>query len=297
MNESPAFVERLHIAGKPRRNRPFRLARNSWTFPALAFLFIFYVAPLVKNAAVSFSPGQAGAGGYLANYVTLITDAFYSGVLIETLKVSLIVTLLCLLVGYPVAFFMVRYGRRWNGVIIFCLIAPLLTSIIMRTFGWQVLFARRGLLNVLMVDTGIVERPVDFLHNSVSVYVGLVHVLVPFMVLSIAAVLQTVDIRLEEAARVLGAGRFSTFRHVTWPLSMEGVMNGAILVFVLTNGSFLTMLLLGDGSVKTIALLIYQQFNLTQNVGFASAMGNVLLVIALIGLMAQARLVRAGGER
>jgi len=285
------------MAGKRRRSRPFRLARNSWTIPGLAFLVIFYVAPLVKNALTSFDEGGEGTGAYLSNYLRLVTDAFYAGVLVETLMVSLIVTLLCLIVGYPVAYFMVRYGKRWNGIIVFCLIAPLLTSIIMRTFGWQVIFARRGVMNVLLIDLGIIETPLDFLRNPVSVYVGLVHVLAPFMVLSIAAVLQAVDIRLEEAARVLGAGRFNTFRHVTWPLSLEGVMNGCILVFVLTNGSFLTMLLLGDGSVKAIALLIYQQFNLTQNVGFASAMGNVLLLVALVGLILQSRLVRSGAER
>jgi putative spermidine/putrescine transport system permease protein len=201
------------------------------------------------------------------------------------------------LLGYPVAYFMTRHAGRWQGLIVFFLIAPLLTSIIMRTFGWRVLFARRGLFNVWLMDLGIIERPLNVLNQPLSVYIGLVHVLLPFMVLSIAAVLQAIDLRLEESARVLGAGRFRAFTSVTLPLSLDGVATGCILVFMLTNGSFVTMLLLGGNSVVTIPLLIYQQFNLTQDVAFASAMGNLLLVTALACLVVQIRLVRRRGVR
>ncbi|QDL93331.1 ABC transporter permease [Paroceanicella profunda] len=281
----------LPDAPAPRPNRAYRLARNSWALPALAFLLLFFAAPLIRNTLTSFSGAEEGSGQYFDNYIRLFTDAFYAGVLLETLKVSVLVTLICLVIGYPVAYFMVRYAGRWNPFLVFCLIAPLLTSIIMRTFGWEVIFARKGLLNLFLMDAGLISRPLDLLRNPVSVYIGLAHVLAPFMVLSITAVLQGADRRLEEAARVLGAGPWRTFLNVTWPMSLEGVMTGSILVFVLTNGSFLTMLLLGGGTVKTLAMLIYQQFNLTQDVAFASAMGNVLLLIALIGLVLQSRVV------
>jgi putative spermidine/putrescine transport system permease protein len=235
------------------------------------------------------------AAGPLFYYQKLLTDAYYTGVLVETFKVATITTLVCLIIGYPVSYFMVRYARRWNALIVFCLIAPLLTSIIMRTFGWNVLFARKGLVNILLVDTGLISRPLDILNQPIMVYIGLVHVLAPFMVLSITAVLQGVDIRFEESARILGAGPLRTFFRVTLPLSLDGIATGCILVFVLTNGSFLTMLLLGGGKVTTLSLLIYQQFNLTQDVGFAAAMGNVLLLFALICLALQARFVRRKG--
>jgi putative spermidine/putrescine transport system permease protein len=142
---------------------------------------------------------------------------------------------------------------------------------------------------------GLITRPQNYTREPIAVYSGLVHVLVPFMVLSISAVLQSVDRRLEESARSLGAGRIRTFFEVTLPLSMEGVGTGCILVFMLTNGSFVTMLLLGGGSIVTLPLLIYQQFNLTQDVAFASAMGNVLLLFALICLFIQLKLVRRKG--
>src|SRR5690606_27246675 len=139
---------------------------------------------------------------------------------------AVITTLACLLVGYPVSYFMVRYAGRWNGLIVFCLIAPLLTSIIMRTFGWTVLFSRKGLLNVWLTDLGLIERPLRILNQEIMVYIGLVHVLVPFMVLSITSVLQGVDRRLEESAQVLGANKLTTFLRITLPLSLDGIATG-----------------------------------------------------------------------
>jgi putative spermidine/putrescine transport system permease protein len=287
----------LPAAAPPRRARRYRMARPAWTIPAVLFLAVFFVLPLADNAQRSIAEGAAKREGPLFYYFKLLGDPYYLGIIWETLQVSAIVTATCLLIGYPIAYFMTRYAGRWHGVIVFFLIAPLLTSIIMRTFGWRVWFARRGLANVWLRDLGLIDRPLDLLNDPISVYIGLVHVLLPFMVLSIAAVLQTIDMRLEESARVLGAGRLQAFRSVTLPLSLDGIATGCILVFMLTNGSFVTMLLLGGGTVVTIPLLIYQQFNMTQDVAFASAMGNVLLLFALVCLTAQIRLVRRRGVK
>ena len=268
----------------------YRLSHPLWALPVLLFLLAFFVVPLVANIFRT-AEGLAfdGIGG---NYVKLLTDPYYFGVLAETMKVSVLVTLLSLVVGYPVAFFMVRFAGRWNAVIVFFVIAPLLTSIIMRTFGWRVLLARRGLLNTVLGSLGLVTHPQNIADEQVAVYIGLVHVLVPFMVLSISAVLQGVDVRLEESARVLGAGRLRTFLHVTLPLSLDGIVTGCLLTFVVTNGSFLTMLLLGGGKITTLALLIYQQFNTTQDVAFAAAMGNVLMLAAVLCFALQYRMLR-----
>ena len=270
--------------------RPYSLASPAWALPALLFMAAFFLLPLALNIFRSQNGlSLAGVGGH---YVKLLTDPYYIGVLLETLKLSLIATLASLLVGYPVAFFMVRFAGRWSGFVVFLVIAPLLTSIIMRTFGWRVLLARRGLLNTWLGQLGLMAHPQNLADETIAVYVGLVHVLVPFMVLSISAVLQGVDVRLEESARVLGAGRWRTFWHVTLPLSAEGIATGCLLTFVITNGSFLTMLLLGGGKITTIALLIYQQFSTTQDVGFAAAMGNVLLLVAVICFALQYRVLR-----
>lgn len=270
--------------------RPYRLASPAWTLPALVFIAAFFLLPLALN--VFRSQNGLALDGVAGHYVKLVTDPYYTSVLLETLKISVIATLASLLVGYPVAYFMVRFAGRWSGVVVFFVIAPLLTSIIMRTFGWRVLLARRGLFNTWLGGLGLMPHPQNLADETIAVYVGLVHVLVPFMVLSISAVLQGVDVRLEESARVLGAGRWRTFWHVTLPLSAEGIATGCLLTFVVTNGSFLTMLLLGGGKITTIALLIYQQFSTTQDVGFAAAMGNVLLLVAILCFTLQYRVLR-----
>jgi putative spermidine/putrescine transport system permease protein len=261
--------------------------------PAVLFLVAFFVLPLLDNGMRSVI---ADDGAFtLSRYTRLLTDSFYLRVTAETLFLSAGVTLICVVIGYPVAYFLVRKSGRWAGLIIFLLIAPLLTSIIMRTFGWQVLFARRGLVNNLLVEQlGILSAPLRLTNSPEIAVAALVHVLVPFMVLSIATVLQTVDPRLEESAKILGAGRLRTFWEVTLPLSLDGIGTGAILVFMIANGSFVTLVLLGGG-LQTLPLLIYQQFNTTRDFGMASAMSTVLLVIAVACLFLQLRIVRRRG--
>ena len=285
------------LDAEARRSRPYRLAGPSWIIPVLLFLGFFFVIPLGANILRSLQSGQAATNGPSFYYIKLLTDAYYGGVIVETLKVAAISTVLCLIVGYPVAYFMVRFAGRWNAIIVFLLIAPLLTSIIMRTFGWRVLLARRGALTTLLFDWGLIPRPINLADEPFAVYLGLVHVLAPFMILSITAVLQKVDVRLEESARVLGASALGTFFRITLPLSLDGIATGCILVFVVTSGSFLTMLLLGGGKVTTLSLLIYQQFNVAQDVGFAAAMGNLLLFIGLICLALQAKFLRRSGVK
>jgi putative spermidine/putrescine transport system permease protein len=273
---------------------PRVIRKTLLALPAILFLFVFFVLPLVDNSLRSFVAAD-GSGFTLSRYVQLLTDSFYLRSIADTLVLSSIVTLICVLIGYPVAYYLVRHAGRWSGLIIFLLIAPLLTSIIMRTYGWQVLFARRGFINTLLVqDLGLLERPLRVLDTPGIVVMGLVHVLVPFMVLSIASVLQGIDRRLEESAQLLGAGRLRTFFEVTLPLSLDGIGTGSILVFMVANGSFVTLVLLGGG-LKTLPLLIYQQFNTTRDFGMASTMSTVLLVIALVCLFLQLRLVRRGG--
>jgi len=267
-----------------------------WVVPAALFLVLFFVAPLARNAMWSVFPGGLAAPADTTSYARLFGDPFYAGVLGQTLALSLGTAAISALIGYPVAFFMVRRAQRWQGVLIFALIAPLLTSIIMRTYGWRVLMSRLGLVNAVLRDTGLITRPIDFLSGPGVAVAALVHVLVPFMILSIAASLQAVDRRLEESARLLGAGRVATFLRITLPLTLDGVGTGVILVFMLANGSFVTLLLLGGG-LQTLPLLIFQQFNTTRDFAFAGAMSNVLLVAAVACLVLQARLIRRRGLR
>lgn len=262
--------------------------------PAVLFLLLFFIAPLIDNTINSL---ESGAGWSAANYVRLVTDGYYLSVIGRTLWVSFLATVICILIGYPIAYHLVRHSGRLSTLLIFLLVAPLMTSIIMRTYGWQVILARGGMLNAMLEGMGLIERPLRLINSPVSVMIGLVHILVPYMVISIAAVLQSVDRRLEEAANILGAGPVRTFVNVTLPLSVPGIVTGSIIVFMMCNGSFLTMLLLGNNSVVTLPVLIYQQFTLVGDAKFSAAMGNILLVLALICLFLQLRLVRPKGGR
>jgi putative spermidine/putrescine transport system permease protein len=260
--------------------------------PALFVLAIFFGMPLYENAmrslGVSAIPGMHSALTF-AYYHKLFTDPYYIGILIETLKMSVLTTFWCLVVGYPVAYFMVRRAGRFAAPLMFVLIMPLLTSIIMRTFGWNVLLSRHGLVNEALLALGLIEQPLRMTQSAAIVYLGNVHVMVSFMVLSIIPVLRSVDQRLEESARVLGAGALRAFLLVTLPLSVEGIVTGCLIVFMIVNGSFIGALLLGGGSVVTLPLLIFQQFSQSQDMGLASAMGNLLLIVVLVCLYAHGR--------
>ncbi|WP_172329072.1 ABC transporter permease [Mangrovicoccus sp. HB161399] len=270
-----------------------RHRRSLLLAPALIFLAVFFVMPLFDNSMRSFVTEEGGFT--LARYADFLTDRFYLGVIAETVVLSAAVALISVVAAYPVAYVLVRKSGRFSGMIIFMLIAPLLTSIIMRTFGWQVLFARRGLVNQWLVqDLGLLDAPLRWLNTPGLAIAALVHVLVPFAVLSIASVLQGVDRRLEEGALMLGASRFRAFWEVTLPLTMDGIGTGAILVFMIANGSFVTLVLLGGG-FQTLPLLIYQQFNTTRDFPLAATMSTILLVIAVACLWLQLRLVRRQG--
>lgn len=270
-----------------------RLLRLPWiALPALLFLLGFFVVPLLENAVASIRTPEG-----LADYARLLGDPYYVRITAVTVLISVVVTLICLVIGYPIAWFLVRDAGRWSGLVVFLLITPLLTPIIMRSFGWQVILSRAGLVNAMLRGLGWTHQPLMMLNGPGAAIAGLVHVQVPFMVLSIAAVLQGIQPGIEESARVLGAGRFATFFRIIFPLSLDGVATGSILVFMLTNGSFVTLLLLGGGSLQTLPLLIFQQFNTTQDFAMGLAMSNLLLVFALICLFLQLRLIRRSGVK
>lgn len=269
------------------------LQRWGLAIPAALFLVAFFVVPLANNAALSFVDGKGELS--LVHYVRLTTDLYYLGVTGQTLLLSAVVTLLCVVVGYPVAYYLVRRAVRSAPLIIFLLVSPLLTSIVMRTYGWRILLARRGLINTYLLDLGLVDRPIDLLNGFAAVVIGLVHVLVPFMVLSIATVLQGIDRRLEEAAEMLGATGAQVFWKVVFPLSLDGVATGSVIVFMVATGSFVTLLFLGGGSVQTLPLLIYQQFSTTRNFPLAAGMSVILLLIAVACLYLQLRVIKRKG--
>jgi putative spermidine/putrescine transport system permease protein len=177
-------------------------------------------------------------------------------------------------------------------------IAPLLTGIVVRTFAWMTLLADRGVINTTLGWLGVTDKPLPLMYNEFGVVVGLVHIYVPFMVLTLVGVIGRIDRTLEEAARGLGANRLRAFLEVTLPLSFPGILAGSLLVFALAISAYVTPVLLGGNNVLTLPMLIYQQVSASFNLGFAGALGVVLLAVSLALVFGyNAILGRVTGER
>lgn len=267
--------------------------------PLVLVLIAFFVLPFGAMLGVSFQPSPlAGddAGVGLANYRLLFSDRYYLTALGKTFALGAAVVMLTLVLGYPCAYVIAQSEPRWRAVYLFIVISPLLVSIVIRSFGWIVLLGNEGLVNAALRGLGLTTSPLPFMGNWVGVVVALTHVLLPYMILPIASVLEGIDGGLVEAARVLGATRWQAFRRVVFPLSLDGITAGATLVFMLAIGSFATVLLLGGPDTMIVPLLIYQQVQVTFDHAFAATMGMVLLVAGVGILYLQTRLLRVRGR-
>jgi putative spermidine/putrescine transport system permease protein len=264
-----------------------------WLFPIVFFLVVFFVGPLILNLIESLQ--VKGNGPSLAEYAHIFGDGYYVKVIGQTLALGIVVTAICGALGYPLAVAIARLEGMAKALLIFVVIVPLLVNVVVRSFGWIVLLSRAGAVNWLLRSLGL--PTIDIMYTWTGVTIGLVHVLLPFMVVSIASTLETLDPRIEEAAQVLGASRTRVFRHITLPLSLEGLITGSILCFTLTIGSFVTVMLLGKNSTMVMPLLIYQQLTVTSNWPFAAAMGMTLLAIVTAILWLQIRLLRPRWRR
>jgi putative spermidine/putrescine transport system permease protein len=266
--------------------------------PLLVLLLAFFVLPfgmmLYQSLFLSLLQAPAGSPPTLANYTKMFGDVFYVKVLLQTLLLGVVVTALALVIGYPVAYVLARTRSRWRQLLVFLVISPLVVSIVIRSYGWMVLLGRAGTVNTALQALGLVDHPLPLMYNWFGVVVALTHVLLPFMILTLASVIEGIPESLEDTAAVLGAGWWARFRHVVLPLSMEGVGAGVTLVFMLTIGSFVSVLLLGGSDTLVLPLLIYQQVILINN-NFAAALGMLLLAISVVLLYAQARAFRVRG--
>jgi putative spermidine/putrescine transport system permease protein len=231
----------------------------------------------------------------LANYVRFLTSTFYLTVLFDTIRISTLVTLLCLMTGYPVALYLNACEERERQLLSLLIISPLLVSLVIRTFGWLIVLGQHGLINVLLMKAALVERPLQLTHKELAVILGLSHVFWPFMVLSILAALQNVDTHIVQAARNLGASPFTAFRRITLPLSLPGVFGGSVIVFSLSVSSFVTPAILGGSWVKMLAVLAYEQTVTVLDWGFGATICVVLLLITL-GLIGLSTLLVARGS-
>jgi len=249
--------------------------------PPIVFLAAFFIVPFLTVVVTSLHDMQGWA---LANYAKAVGDLYYWGTLFLTFKLSLWVTLVSIAIGYPLAYYMtnVLKNRVIRRLFYIVVVTPLFTSNIVRSFGWMVILGRRGMVNDALLELGLVDRPLPLLFSEVSIIIGLSYIMTPFMVLTIASVLQNIDRSLEEAARDLGASRFKTFLKVTLPLSLPGVVAGSLIVFTLSVSAYVTPSILGGGKEIVMSMLIFQQYSSVFDFNFGATLAVTLLVTTIV---------------
>ncbi|TWB86010.1 putative spermidine/putrescine transport system permease protein [Bradyrhizobium macuxiense] len=251
-----------------------RIGVVSLLIPAALLLLPLYLYPLVQIVSRSFG----GQGWSIANYLELFSDPVILRVLYHTFRFALIIALLCLLLGYPLAYAMRIVSDRTRRTVTLLILLPLWTSSLVRGFAWIVILGRNGIVNTALTDLGIIDEPLKLVYNKMGVYVGMVHIMLPFMVLSLYSTLSRMDLRLLSAAESLGSRPISAFFWIVLPLSMPGVLAGALLVFMSSVGMFVIPALLGGLSDITYIMLIEKQINELNNWGLAAAMSVLLIV-------------------
>jgi putative spermidine/putrescine transport system permease protein len=248
--------------------------------PAALFLLLVFVVPITMILALSFSGPGLGA----QYYVRIVTAPVYLRVLSNTFQIALGVTLIALVLAYPLAYLLSTLGHRLSMALLGFVVLPWFTSLLVRSFAWMVLLGQTGIINHSLIALGFIKQPLPFLYSAVGVYVGMVHILLPYMVLALYSVMRGIDRSLLRAAQSAGAPPWRAFVHVYLPLSLPGVAAGSLLVFVMATGFYVTPALLGGPRQTMIAQLITSEINEAVNWEFGAALATVLLFVTLVGL-------------
>jgi len=273
--------------------------------PALLLFVLFFLMPFGVMVVMSVFSGNpvTNPNAFLTSrhYERFINDTagIFHDALWDTIRIGLTTTVVALLIGYPLAHWMARMQSRiGHALALMAVIAPLLTGIVVRTFAWMTILQDKGVINTTLISMGLIEKPLALMYNEFGTVVALVHIYVPFMVLTLTGVIGRIDERLEQAARSLGAGRLRAFVEVTLPLSLPGILAGSLLVFALSISAYVTPSLMGGTNVLTLPMLIAQQVMGTPfNPNFAGALGVILLSVCLAIVIAYNRiLARLSGE-
>jgi ABC-type spermidine/putrescine transport system permease subunit I len=262
-------------AGAPVARRYWRSRQGLAVLSALAFFLAVYLYPLTRLLAWSvFSPDFT-----LEHYAKLFAEPAYLRAFRNTVEISVGVTLISLVLGYPLAYLMAVVSGRVRALLIVLVLVPFWTSVLVRTFAWMVILGKQGVINQLLVGWGLVDRPLALIYNMVGVQVGMVHVLLPFMVFPLYSVMTRIDVALVAAARSLGASPRQAFLRVFFPLSLPGMTAGCVLVFLMAVGFYITPALLGGEGQVTFATLIELVVRDLLDWNFGASLGVFLLTI------------------
>lgn len=280
-----------------RRRHRIRWALVGLLGPVTGFLGIFFFLPLLIMAVFSLlEPGLYGGvvwNFYADNFGRILGwaegpieqfDPVYLGILMRSLRMALMTVACCLLICYPVAFWVSRLPARQRNFFLFLITLPFFASLIVRLYAWVLILRPSGFLNLTLSSLGLTDAPVDLIYTETAVMIGLVYIMVPFMFMPLYASIEKLDRQLIDASYDLGAGRITTFFRVTLPLTMPGIMGGSILVFIPSLGNFVVPSLLGGAKVMMIGNLVEQQFLDARNWPFGAALA-MLIMAAVLGLL------------
>ena len=289
---STAATARAHALADERRGGTL-LSAGSLIGPAtviVALGLLLPIAILFRYSLNQFRPRVMMVEAFTAeNYVKFFTDPFYTGIFLTTLRVALICTVICLLLGFPLAYVLARTQTRYKNILIMLVVLPLFVGNAVRAAGWMTLFGSKGFLNVTLMQLGVIAEPLQIMFTEGAVIAGIIAVNLPYMVLTLQSVIEGIERNVEEAAFSLGAGPLTMFRRVLWPLALPGIIAGTILTFILGMNAYATPVLLGGPKFKMMGPLVFGQFQLN-NWPFGAAIAFILMSATLV-LTASANLI------
>lgn len=263
--------------------------------PGLLALGVSFVAPMLWLMRASFSTSALGgnAGWTTEHYADVLLDPFYWRVAGNTLSYGLTVAAFAVVLSYPIALFLSRTTSKWRGVLTALAIAPLLTSGVVRTYGWMVILGDQGVINGSLQALSLIERPIRLSNNLLGATVAMIEILMPYAILAMLSGFGRLNNQLEEAAAMLGANRLNVFWRIILPLSLPGVITAALLVFVLAISGFVTPRLMGGGRVFVLGTEVFQEATVTLNWPLAAALAVLLLVLFSSVIVIYRRALRA----
>jgi len=264
-----------------------RLRAGALVFPALLLVAVFLLAPIgliLRFSLDVYDPSTLMKGVFSAeNYVKLLKDPFYTGVLLFTAQVAALSTAVCLLLGYPVAYFISRSpSEKLRSILIILTVLPLLMGNAVRSAAWMVVMGSNGMINGLLLALGVINEPIKILYTPTAVVIGLVSVLMPFAIITLQSVLDSIPVSLEEAGRSLGYSPLRTLWAVVMPLSIPGIVAAGAICFCLAMNAYATPVLIGGPSVHMMGPLVFQQIAKVGNWPFGSALAWVLMMVTLV---------------
>jgi putative spermidine/putrescine transport system permease protein len=255
--------------------------------PAGLVVVAFLVLPVGYLLLLSFNPPITGEFRLspqltLSNYARLVSDPFYLTILMRSVVVAAVTTIISAAMGYVLALSLWRAPKWLKSYLVVIVLAPLLISVVVRTYGWMVILGDNGVLNNALIYLGLIQQPVKIMFTRLAIVIGLVHVFLPFMALSILSSLERIDPAIPEAAKTLGASPLAVHRHVIIPLCTPGFAAGFTIVFSLAISAYVTPMLMGSGATDVITTLVYQQFMVIYNWHFGAALTTALLAVTLL---------------